>query len=66
MLVLTRNPVPGKNTLRYRVPPSTSETVIDVVVTYIGGSKVKLGSSAPLDVTVERAEITDKLGLSDG
>lgn len=59
MLVLSRNPVPGKDTIRYRIPPSQKETVIDVVVTYVGGSKVKLGSEAPKEVSVERLEIAD-------
>jgi hypothetical protein len=59
MLVLSRTTDPGKDTIRYRVPPSTEETFIDVVVTYVGGAKVKLGSVAPRDVVIERLEICE-------
>ena len=57
MLVLSRTKEKGKDTIRYRVPPSDKEVVIDVVVTHVQGSKVRLGSVAPSDVVVARLEV---------
>lgn len=57
MLVLSRKHELGQNTIRFRVPPSDCETVIDVVVTKIDSGRVKLGSIAPSDVAVNRLEV---------
>lgn len=53
MLVLSRNPVPGRDTLVFDVLGEK----IYVQVTYVGGSKVKLGITASEKVTVQRLEI---------
>jgi sRNA-binding carbon storage regulator CsrA len=56
MLVLSRNPVPGKDTLLLTV----KGVKIYVRVNGIAGSKVKLGITASDEVTVERLEIVDR------
>ena len=44
-------------TIRYVVKPSMEETVIEVSVTRIDGSRVRLSSEAPPHVQIVRAEM---------
>jgi sRNA-binding carbon storage regulator CsrA len=54
MLVLQRKP---QQFIRYVVPPSTVEQVIDVVVTEIQGSRVRIGSTCADEISIYRGEL---------
>lgn len=62
MLVLTRR---IGEVVRYIVPPSATETVIDVTLVDIRGTKVRLGSDAPRAVTIHRVETLSQDDLKD-
>lgn len=57
MLVLSRR---LHETIRYVVAPSTEPTVIELTVIRSIGGPVRLGSVAPDNVRIVRAELLDK------
>ena len=56
MLVLARM---KDQALVFNVPPSDKPTRVTVTVCDIRGDKVRLGSDAPVEVTIHRKEIQD-------